>query len=140
MAEASAQAQLHAVPQAPLQFSSMPQSFGAVVDLFNEKREAVLATQLRHNARLVRFESGLIEFNPDKNAARDLAGQVGKLLTQWTGQRWVAGVVNAAGQATLHEQELEHAKSDPLVKSILEAFPGATVDAVRRADDSDDSN
>ena len=117
------------------EFMPMPQTFGEVVDLFLEKREAGMATLLKHNVRLVRFESGLIEFSPDKNAPKDLAGQVGKLLTQWTGQRWVASVVNTAGQPTLHEQELEHAKADPLVKSILEAFPGATIAGVRRADE-----
>ena len=119
------------VPQA----TPSPQSFAAVVDLFTEKREAVMATHLKRHVHLVRFESGLIEFNPDKNAPKDLPGQVGKLLTQWTGQRWVASVVNTAGQTTLHEQELEHAKADPLVKSILDAFPGATIETVRKAED-----
>ena len=119
---------------APVQ-AELPQSFAAVVELFSEKREAVLATHLKRHVHLVRFEAGLIEFNQDKAAPKDLAGQVGKFLTQWTGQRWVASVVNTAGQATLHEQELDHAKADPLVKSILDAFPGATIEAVRRADD-----
>ncbi len=114
--------------------SPAPQSFSAVVDLFNEKREAVLATHLKRNVRLARFEIGLIEFSPDRNAPKDLAGQVGKLLTQWTGQRWVAGVVNDADQPTLHEQELAQAKSDPLIKSILEAFSGATIEGVRRVE------
>ena len=131
MGQPTAQALPHAVPE----MMPPPQSFAAVVDLFLAKREAGLATQLKHNVRLVRFENGLLEFNPDKNAPKDLAGLVGKLLTQWTGQRWVASVVNAAGHPTLHEQELDCAKADPLVKSILEAFPGATIAAVRSADD-----
>jgi len=114
---------------------AMPQTFAEVAELFTTKREAVIATHLKRHVNLVRFESGLIEFNQQKNAPKDLAGQVGKLLTQWTGQRWVASVVNAAGQATLHEQEIDHAKSDPLVKSILEAFPGATIESIR-ADDT----
>jgi DNA polymerase III subunit gamma/tau len=124
-----------AAPQTALEVMPIPQTFGAVVELFLEKREASLATLLKHNVRLVRFENGLIEFNPDKNAPKDFAGQIGKLLTQWTGQRWVASVVNTPGQPTLHEQEMEHAKADPLVKSILEAFPGATIAGARRADD-----
>ena len=114
-----------------------PQSFADVVALFNAKREPTLATHLKRNVGLVRFESGLIEFNPNKNVPKDMAGQVGKLLTEWTGQRWVVSVVNAAGAPSLHEQELAHVKADPLVKSILEAFPGATIEAVRRAEDND---
>jgi len=113
-----------------------PQSFAEVVELFFTKREATIATHLKRHVHLVRFESGLIEFNPEKFAPKDLAGQVGKYLTQWTGQRWLASVANTPGQATLHDQEIEHAKADPLVKSILDAFPGATIETIRRADDS----
>jgi DNA polymerase-3 subunit gamma/tau len=115
---------------------AMPQTFAEVAELFTVKREAIMATHLKRHVHLVRFEAGAIEFNQQKTAPKDLAGQVGKLLTQWTGQRWVVSVVNAAGQATLHEQELDHAKSDPLVKTILDAFPGAIIETVRRADDT----
>ncbi len=123
------------LPQAAPQALVAPQTFADVVELFNEKREPIIATHLKRNVHLVRFETGLIEFNPEKNVPKDMSGQVGKLLTQWTGQRWVVSVVNAAGQPTLHEQELEHAKADPLVKSILDAFPGATIESIRRADE-----
>ena len=111
-----------------------PASFAEVVTLFEQKREGKIAALLKRQVRLVRFAEGIIEFNPGRGAPSDLAGQVGKLLTQWTGQRWVAGITNAAGEPTLREQELEQAKSDPLVQSILEAFPGAEVKTVRPAD------
>ena len=136
-AEAVSQPTAQVSPQAapvPVQMPT-PQTFAEIAELFSDKREAVLATHLKRHVHLVRFEIGLIEFNPDTFAPKDLSGQVGKLLTQWTGQRWVVSVVNTAGQATLHEQELEQAKADPIVKSILEAFPGATIETVRRADD-----
>jgi len=123
--------------QAAPAMAAMPETFAAVAELFNVKREAVLATHLARHVNLVRFEAGLIEFNPGRNAPKDLSGQVGQLLTAWTGQRWVVSVVNTPGLPTLHEQEIAHASADPLVKSILEAFPGATIDAIRRADDKD---
>jgi len=112
-----------------------PTSFAEVVTLFAEHREAKLATYLKRSVHLVRFSAGLIEFNPERGAPSDLAGQVGKFLTEWTGQRWVVSVVNTPGEATLHDQELTQVKSDPLVKSILDAFPGATIEAVRPAED-----
>jgi DNA polymerase-3 subunit gamma/tau len=108
-----------------------PQSFVEVAALFDAKREAVIAAHLKRNVHLVRFEAGLIEFNPERSAPKDLAGQIGKLLTAWTGSRWVVSVVSSPGQPTLHEQELAEAKSDPLVQSIMAAFPGATIEAVR---------
>ena len=112
-----------------------PTSFTEVIALFERHREAKLATYLKRSVHLVRFSVGLIEFNPERGAPSDLAGQVGKFLTEWTGQRWVVSVVNTAGEATLHDQELTQAKSDPLVKSILDAFPGATIEAVRPVED-----
>ena len=122
-------------PVAPPEEAPQPQSLIEVVALFEQHREPKIATHLKSHVRLARFEQGRIEFNPTKGAPNDLAGQVGKLLTQWTGSRWVASVVNAAGAATLHEQELEIAKADPLVKSILDNFPGATIEGIRRAED-----
>ena len=128
-------AQTHAAPVTA--YAAMPETFAALVELFNARREAVLATHLARHVNLVRFEAGLVEFNPSKSAPKDLSGQVGKLLTGWTGQRWVVSVVNTAGLPTLHEQEIAHVSADPLVKSILEAFPGASIDAIRRAPDKD---
>ncbi|MGE3332529.1 MAG: DNA polymerase III subunit gamma/tau [Rhodospirillaceae bacterium] len=112
---------------------AQPQSFAEVVKLFVAKREAVLSTHLHRNVHLVRFEQGLIEFKPGRLAPSDLAGQVGKMLTGWTGQRWVVSVSNAGGAPSLYDQEIDTAKSDPLVKSLLEAFPGATVEAIKPA-------
>ena len=123
-----------AAPQAIAEPLPQPQSFAEVVKLFVAKREAVLSTHLHRNVHLVRFEQGLIEFKPARLAPGDLAGQVGKMLTNWTGQRWVVSVSNAGGAPTLYDQEIEAAKSDPLVKSILEAFPGATVEAIKPAE------
>ncbi|MGE3475697.1 MAG: DNA polymerase III subunit gamma/tau [Rhodospirillaceae bacterium] len=121
-------------PTAEAAPSAQPQSFAEVVKLFVAKREAILSTHLHRNVHLVRFEQGLIEFKPGRLAPGDLAGQVGKMLTGWTGQRWVVSVSNAGGAPSLYDQEIETAKSDPLVKSLLEAFPGATVEAIKPAE------
>jgi DNA polymerase-3 subunit gamma/tau len=119
----------------PVQSVPAPTSLAEVVALFAECREAKLATYLKRSIRLVRFSQGLLEFSPERSAPPDLAGQVGKLLTQWTGQRWVVSVVTEPGESPLHDQELAQAKSDPLIKSILDAFPGATIESVRRSED-----
>ncbi len=128
MADAVAQPTASALPA--------PESFAAVVALFDSKREAMIAAHLKRHVHLVRFETGILEFNPDKGAPKDLAGQVGKLLSQWTGVRWVVSVVNTAGEATLHDQEHAAAKADPLIQSILDAFPGAVIETIRKADHS----
>jgi DNA polymerase-3 subunit gamma/tau len=83
---------------------------------------------------LVRFETGSIEFNPGPRAPKDLANQVSKFLKEWTKNVWMVSVVNTAGAPSLHDQELASAKADPLVAAILEAFPGATIETVRKFD------
>ncbi|MBM3514232.1 MAG: DNA polymerase III subunit gamma/tau [Alphaproteobacteria bacterium] len=112
-----------------------PQSFVATVALFEEKRQMTLAAHLRRSVRLVRFEEGRIDVALDRGAPADLPGQIGKLLTGWTGKRWMVSVANAAGEKTLHEQQLDCARADPLIKTILDTFPGATIENIRPAHD-----
>jgi DNA polymerase-3 subunit gamma/tau len=115
-----------------------PRSFEAVVELFGARREALLRTQLAANVHLVHFEPGRLEFRPEPAAPRDLASKVGDLLSQWTGRRWVVSIASAGGAPTLHEQQRadtaqrhEAAASHPLIRAVLDAFPGATIQAVR---------
>ncbi|WP_366555748.1 DNA polymerase III subunit gamma/tau [Aquibaculum sediminis] len=133
------------VPQPQAQASGpQPQSLKAVVDLARKHGELRLAGHLRNDVHLVRFEAGRIELNPGEHAPRDLTGTLGKLLTDWTGSRWVVSVSDAPGQPSLAQQEaaaelrlrnqvLEH----PLVQAVLEAFPGAELARVSGPMDSD---
>ena len=98
----------------------------------------MLAAQLRNNVRLVRFEAGHIEINPDDQAASDLANRVGRLLGDWTGRRWVVSVSQTGGAPSLGEQAVmavearkADAASDPLVRAVLDTFPGAEIVEVR---------
>ena len=116
----------------------MPQSFAEVVALFDRKREALLRSHLFANVHLVRFEPGRIELRPTEGAPRDLANRLGKLLGDWTGDRWVVSVSQNEGEPTLREQAaardetLRHeAAAHPLVRAVLDAFPGARIEAVR---------
>jgi DNA polymerase-3 subunit gamma/tau len=98
-----------------------PKDFPAVAALFAERREALIASQLRTFVHLVRFEPGHIEFRQ-----------------QWTGRRWVVAVSSARGEATLTEREAaaeaalkDEAARHPAVKAVLDAFPGAKILEVR---------
>jgi DNA polymerase-3 subunit gamma/tau len=117
---------------------SIPQSFLEVVALFDRKREALLRSHLFANVHLVRFEPGRIELRPTEGAPRDLANRLGKMLGDWTGERWVVSVSQNEGEPTLREQAaardetLRHeAAAHPLVRAVLDAFPGARIEAVR---------
>ena len=114
------------------------ESFEQAVALFAAKREAVLNAHLRSHVHLVHFEPGRIEIHPTSQAPAHLANRMGELLGRWTGQRWVVTVSKAPGQPTLEERERaqiraahERAAADPLVRAVLETFPGASIERVR---------
>jgi DNA polymerase III subunit gamma/tau len=118
----------------------MPQSFAEVVAMAQEKREGILSSQLRHYVRVVHFEVGKIECRVgDDRSLADLPQRLSRALGDWTGRRWVVTLNNTdQAQPTLVESAAEadrilrdDATNHPLIQAILEAFPGATVGAVR---------
>jgi DNA polymerase-3 subunit gamma/tau len=103
-------------------------------------RDPTLHSHLRHSVHLVRFAPGVIELRPEPNAPRDLAPRLAALLLAETGTRWTIALSTAPGEPTLGEQghaaeaARRHAATDhPLVRAILDAFPGAKIGAVRDA-------
>jgi DNA polymerase III subunit gamma/tau len=115
-----------------------PQSFIQVVELFEKHAEPLLRAHLWAHVHLVRFEQGRIELRPTEAAPRELPNRLGTLLSQWTGQRWVVSISSESGEPTLKEQAEARAQSlksaaarDPLVRAVLDAFPGARIEGVR---------
>jgi DNA polymerase-3 subunit gamma/tau len=112
-------------------------SFEDVVELFAQRREAILHTALVNYAHLVQFEPGHIAFRAEPAAPSDLATRVSRLLTDWTGMQWLVSLSSETGAPTLREradakeaQRVGAAVSHPLVQAALATFPGATVEAV----------
>ncbi|MGH7037507.1 MAG: DNA polymerase III subunit gamma/tau [Stellaceae bacterium] len=127
-----------AAPDTAAPSALVPQSFTEVVALCEERREAVLCAHLGAHVHLVRFEPGRIECRLAEDAPAGLVNRLGQLLGEWTGMRWLVVVSDAAGEPTLKEQEEERARAlrnevaaHPLVRAVLETFPGATIAAVR---------
>jgi DNA polymerase-3 subunit gamma/tau len=123
-------------PRAEL--DQLPRSFAEVITLFDKRREAVIRSHLWSHVHLVAFEPGRIEFRPEAAAPRDLANRLGQLLGEWTGSRWIVAVSQAEGAPTLAEDEARRASEvrnevagHPLVRAVLDTFPGATIAAVR---------
>jgi DNA polymerase III subunit gamma/tau len=115
-----------------------PQSFLQVLELFEKNQEALLRAQLYAHAHLVSFETGRIGLRLDEGAPRDLTNKLATLLSQWAGQRWLVSISSEEGAPTLKEQAeartqtmKSEAASDPLVRAVLEAFPGARIESVR---------
>ena len=123
---------------------SDPTSFAEVVALAGDKREAMLQANLYNNVHLVDFAPGRIEFHPGDHAPPDLAHRLTRFLNDNTARRWVVTVGSQAGEPTLHQQadaDTAAAKAEvashPLVKAVMETFPGATIGEVRRLGDGE---
>ncbi|HEX4261760.1 MAG TPA: DNA polymerase III subunit gamma/tau [Acetobacteraceae bacterium] len=108
-----------------------------VVTLAQERREALLAARLLHSVHLVRFAPPVIELRPEADAPRDLASRLAALLLVATGTRWTIALSTAPGAPTLAEQDeavvaarREDAAQHPLVRAILDAFPGARIETI----------
>jgi DNA polymerase-3 subunit gamma/tau len=137
-AATQAQPDSEAAPISAPESRPQPTSFAEVVALAAARREALLANHLAGDVHLVHFEPGRIELRPEAGAPRDLAGRLGGLLQEWTGERWVVSVSDVPGAPTLRSQQQEYeasrraaAQQDPLVRAVLETFPGAKMVARR---------
>jgi len=115
-----------------------PQSFRELLHLFEQRREAILRAHLYAHAHLVQFEPGRVQLRLEPAAPRDLVNRVAQKLSEWTGQTWLVGIASEGGAPTLKEEDeaREHslrgeAARHPLVRAVLDAFPGARIEAVR---------
>lgn len=103
-----------------------------------EKRDIVLKLAIERKMRLVRMEPGRIEISLTADAPRDLPQELGRKLSEWTGQRWIIVVSREEGGATIAEEReaartklVSDARADPLVAAVLKTFPGAAIVDVR---------
>jgi DNA polymerase-3 subunit gamma/tau len=97
-----------------------------------------LRVNLEHNVHLVRLEPGLIEIRPTARAPRTLANDLQTKLRAATGERWTVSIASQGGAPTLAEQKLaaktarfEAVAQEPMVRAVLDRFPGAEIVAVR---------
>lgn len=122
-------------------------SLADIAEMASEKRDLMLKMAVERYMRPVRFEEGRIEVAMTPGAPAGIAGDLGKKLSDWTGQRWMVSVVQAEGAATLHEQEeadkaqkMAEIRAHPLVAAALETFPGARIVDVVDRDLSQDTD
>jgi DNA polymerase-3 subunit gamma/tau len=97
-----------------------------------------LRVNLEHNVHLVRLEPGLIEIRPTPRAPRTLASDLQTKLRAATGNPWMVSIASQGGAPTLVEQKqaaktarFEAVAQEPLVRAVLDRFPGAEIVAVR---------
>ncbi|GJD94272.1 DNA polymerase III subunit gamma/tau [Methylobacterium iners] len=112
--------------------------FADVVALADARRDIGLKMALEREVHLVRFEEGHIELRLAESGRPSLANDLARALDAWTGRRWIVALsqehgaptleaTSRAAQASRHEDAAAH----PLVREVLQRFPGAQIVDVR---------
>ncbi len=127
------------LPSEDQKYEKSPNSFEEFVALFESHNEAAIAFQLNDNAHLESFALGRLDIRLKEQAPKNLTGRMIDLLKQWTGERWVISLTMAQGDDTLYEQDQENERQlhirlmkNPLIKSVLEHFPGAKITDIKK--------
>src|SRR5690606_30980994 len=109
-----------------------------VASLAEANRDLAFKIMLKNHVRLVSIERGRLEISLTGDAPRGLPVDLSRKLGQWTGKNWFVSLSQKEGGATLAEQEartraaaVQDAEADPVVASVLAAFPGAKIVDVR---------
>ena len=137
----SASPKLNPAPQPALSSSESAPVLKGLEDiaaLAAANHAPVLKVHIENDIHLVKLEAGRLEFRPGPRAPRTLAGDLQQKLRDWTGVRWSVSVTNDGGAPTLAEQKknakaarIESVMQAPLVRAVLDRFPGAEIVAVR---------
>ena len=129
-----------AAEAAPAPRRPSPASLEEIAALAESHREPTLGAWLKTEIRPVRVAAGTLEIDCGPAPNRKMLALLQSRLEAWTGERWMIALTDAGGGPTLEERAREAesaadeaAKGHPLVRQILDAFPGARVCAVRRA-------
>jgi DNA polymerase-3 subunit gamma/tau len=116
-------------------------TFEHVIELIRSNRDVKLLVEVEGCVRLAAYQPGRIEFTPTDNAPGDLAQRLGGALQRWTGNRWAVTLVNGSDAPTIVETRdaaemaiKAQAAAHPLVKAVLDAFPGSVIEEVRTPD------
>jgi DNA polymerase-3 subunit gamma/tau len=109
-------------------------TFPELVALAGERRDVQMKLALERDVRLVHCEDGKLEIALESSAPKALVNDLSRKLQQWTGRPWVVIISREQGEATLksaaeaRKAELEvGVRADPLVKAVMERFPGAEI-------------
>ncbi|MDB5474361.1 MAG: polymerase subunit gamma/tau [Devosia sp.] len=119
-------------------------SYKELIALAAAKRDVLVRLALEGQMRPVSFEQGRIEVALLEDTDPGIIATLSARLQAWTGQRWLVNVSSKPPQGLTLRQEQEQRKEaahaaaheDPLVKAILDTFPGAKLVNVTVRDDA----
>lgn len=110
----------------------MPRALADALDTVEAAGQIALVARLRHAARLVRYAPPEIEFSNTRPLPADLLVELAAALKDATGRVWKVAMVDAPGERSVREAELDVVQTrhdqvaqSPAVLAAMQAFPGA---------------
>jgi DNA polymerase-3 subunit gamma/tau len=107
------------------------------------KRDLKVKHAIENQVRLVRIQEGRLEIALVSGVPAGITSELSTKLTEWTGNRWFVAISDSEGAPTLAENAaakkvamVHDVRSDPLVKAVLERFPGAEIVDVRQREEA----
>lgn len=115
-----------------------PQTVEAMVQLFEDKGEMILSSNLYQDIACVTLKTGHFEFFAYDTCPPDFSGRVQKCLRDWTGENWMVSVSSDAKGAlsiarqkqALKDQSMSELKSHANIKAVMDAFPDAKIEKI----------
>jgi DNA polymerase-3 subunit gamma/tau len=112
----------------------MPPSFTSLLEMVKDAKEPILYSHILQDIHLVSYTPGVMTIRLADTATKSLPTQLRHVLERMTGQPWVVNVAGEGGEPTLaqqkkadHDAKVKISQEHPLVQSLVESFPGATV-------------
>jgi DNA polymerase-3 subunit gamma/tau len=113
-------------------------TFQDVIDLAEARTEYRLRSHLVTNVHLVRMEPRRIDLRLNERAPPRLPQLLSSFLSEATGDTWLVSESTEPGDPTIQEQQETataqrrgEAERHPLVRAVLDQFPGAEIREVR---------
>lgn len=114
----------------------IPSSFSGLLEMLQAAKEPILYSNSLQDIHLVSYAPGSLTIRLAETASKTLPNQLRQVLEKMTGQPWIVDVVLDGGEPTIaqqqksaHEAQVKISQDHPLVQSLVETFPGATITA-----------
>ena len=124
------------------EFKKKISTYEDLVKQANLENEIELKYDLERNVKLVSFKPGKIDITFNEKLNKNFIKILTEKLVKWTGERWIISLSKSVGKKTLFEkqndekkQEIEDARSNLKIKSLLNTFSDAKLINVEKKEE-----